>query len=34
MIEFLKYKVGFEKKKISKICLIIILYVGNMEFKL
>lgn len=34
MIEFLNYKVSFEKKNICKICLIIILYVGNMEFKL
>lgn len=31
MIEFPKYKVGFEKKKTSKTCLTITLYVGNME---
>lgn len=34
MIEFPKYKVGFEKKTTSKTCLTITLYVGNMESKL
>lgn len=34
MIEFPKYKVGFEKKKSSKTCLTITLSIWNLNYKL